>query len=243
MKDWYMARTIAQSHALTGTRDMVARLCGGRRFDSSAAEYSAALREVRRNNASHRLSPMSRTEDAMTQLPTTTSKRRQSGVTLIETAMAACVSGVLAASALPSLSSAIEAHRLTTTTNDLVLAVNLARSTATVKRTRVVLAPLVDADWTSGWRVFVDNNNDGKLDSGEDVVRDFTAAPNGVTITPHFGSSYSGDYLSFDNVGNLRRTTSGGFVLGRMMLKNADGFRSLCFSALQVRAVRAEECT
>lgn len=186
----------------------------------------------------------------MTQLPTIKPRsefaqgpRRQRGVTLIETATAACVSAVLAASALPSMSAALDGHRLTTATNDLVLAVNLARSTATAQRTRVVLAPRTGADWTSGWRVFVDDNNNGRLDAGEAVVREFDAAPKGLTIAPHFGGSYSGAYLSFDNVGNLRRLSSGGYVLGRLVLAIGTEARSLCFSVLQVRTVRDHECT
>lgn len=169
--------------------------------------------------------------------------RRQRGVTLIETATAACVAAVLAASALPSMSAALDGHRLTTATNDLVLAVNLARSTATAQRTRVVLAPRAGADWTSGWRVFVDdNNNNGRLDAGEAVVREFDAAPSGLSIAPHFGTSYGGAYLSFDNMGNLRRLSSGGYVLGRLVLTLGGDARSLCFSTLQVRAVRAKDC-
>lgn len=186
----------------------------------------------------------------MTELPTIERRsdpavraRRQRGVTMIETATAACVSAVLAASALPSVSAALDAHRLTTATNDLVLAVNLARSAATAQRTRVVLAPRAGADWASGWRVFVDGNNNGSLDAGEAVVREFDAAPKGLSITPHFGTSYSGAYLSFDNMGNLRRLASGGFVLGRLVLTLGGDARSLCFSALQVRTVRSRECT
>lgn len=177
----------------------------------------------------------------MTRMPTTV-QRRQRGVTLIETATAACVSAVLAASALPTMSAALDGHRLTTATNDLVLAVNLARSTATAQRARVVLAPRTGADWTSGWRVFVDDNNNGRLDAGEAIVREFDAVPKGLRITPKFGTSYSGAYLSFDNVGNLRRINSGGYVLGRLVIENGDGARSLCFSTLQVRTVRADAC-
>lgn len=169
--------------------------------------------------------------------------QRQRGVSLIETATAACVAAVLAASALPSMSAALDAHRLTSATNDLVLAVNLARSTATAQRTRVVLAPRSGADWTSGWRVFVDGNDNGQLDAGEAVLREFDAAPKGLSITPHFGTSYSGAYFSFDNMGNVRRLGSGGFVLGRLVLSLGGEARSLCFSALQVRTVRGDECT
>lgn len=182
-------------------------------------------------------SPSIEPNSAMTQAP-----RRQRGVTLIEVATAACVTAVLAANVAPSMSAAIDSHRLTTATNDLVLAVNLARSTATAQRKRALLAPRAGTNWTSGWRVFVDDDNDGALDVGEAVVREFDAAPKGLSITPHFGTSYSGAYLSFDPMGNLRRIGSGGFVLGRLVLTLGGQTRSLCFSALQVRTVRADKC-
>jgi type IV fimbrial biogenesis protein FimT len=213
-------------------------------------EFSAAAQRRARDNARYHIHRFAHGDDTMTEMPTAKRRsdpaaraRRQRGVTLIETATAACVSAVLAASALPSISSALDGHRLTTATNDLVLAVNLARSTATAQRTRVVLAPRAGADWTSGWRVFVDENNNGRLDAGEAVVREFDAAPKGLSITPHFGTSYSGAYLSFDNMGNVRRLNSGGFVLGRLVLSMGAEARSLCFSALQVRTVRDKTCT
>ena len=166
----------------------------------------------------------------------------QRGVSAIEIATAVCVCAVLAASALPSMSAALGGQRLTAATNELVVAVHLARSTAAAQRTRVVLAPRSGAGWTSGWRVFVDGNNNGRLDAGETVVREFDAAYAGLSITPHFGASYSGAYLSFDNVGNLRRLDSGGFVLGRLVLAIGGDARSVCFSTLQVRVVRARDC-
>jgi type IV fimbrial biogenesis protein FimT len=222
----------------------------GRKFDIRDREFSAAARRDDRENARHRTPRIVHRDDAMTELPTAKRRsdpaaraRRQRGVTLIETATAACVSAVLAAAALPSISAALDTHRLTTATNDLVLAVNLARSAATARRARVVLAPREGADWTSGWRVFVDENNNGRIDVGEAVVREFDAAPKGLSITPHFGTSYSGAYLSFDSMGNVRRLNSGGFVLGRLVLSLGAEARSVCFSALQVRAARGNACT
>ncbi len=210
--------------------------------DSAAAAVSFRLRRDEAPATMHGIDAVHKSaQDAVTKMPTTV-QRRQRGVTLIETATAACVCAVLAASALPSMSAALDGHRLTTATNDLVLAVNLARSAATAQRTRVVLAPRSGADWASGWRVFVDDDDNGRLDTGEAIVREFGAVPKGLRITPKFGPSYSGAYLSFDNVGNLRRIGSGGYVLGRLVLENGEGARSLCFSTLQVRTVRAPTC-
>lgn len=164
------------------------------------------------------------------------------GATLIETLLALCIAGVLLSSAIPSFRGALERERLTAATNELVLAVNLARSEATSRRTRAALAPLMGANWASGWHVFVDANDNGRLDAAETVLRSFDRVPPGTTVTATFGG-FDGHVLSFDYAGLLRRPGSNGMVLGRLTL-TADGqARTLCFSAASMRTVRGATCT
>jgi type IV fimbrial biogenesis protein FimT len=163
------------------------------------------------------------------------------GFSLIESLVATSIAGVLAASALPRLANALDQQRLTATTNELVLAVNLARAEATARKTRVAIEPRVANGWTSGWRVFVDRNGDGRLDADEQVVREFSGTPERMTIEPRFGS-FDGHVLSFDHAGHLRRPNSNGMLLGRFVLKLGSEVRALCFSAAAVRTVRSAEC-
>lgn len=175
-----------------------------------------------------------------------TARRRLSpmharGFSLIEGLLATAIAGVLAASALPRLAGALDRERLTATVNDLLLAVNLARAEATARKARVAIAPRASNDWTSGWRVFVDVDGDGRPDPDEPIVRDFAGAPQRMTIEPRFGA-FDGHVLSFDQLGHLRRPGSNGMLLGRMVLRLGDDVRALCFSAAAVRTVRAAEC-
>jgi type IV fimbrial biogenesis protein FimT len=164
------------------------------------------------------------------------------GVTLVELLVALCVAAVLASSAVPAFTGALDRLRLGTTVNDLVLAVNLARAEATSRRKRVAVAPRTPNDWASGWIVFIDDNDNGSLDAGEATVRVFDAVPERMTVAAAFGS-YDGHVLSFDYAGLLRRPGSNGMVLGRLTLTSDAGVRTLCFSAASMRTVRAATCT
>lgn len=163
------------------------------------------------------------------------------GVTLIEVLIALCVVAVLLASAVPAFTGALDRLRLSTTVNELVLAVNLARAEATARRARTAVVPRARNDWSSGWLVFIDANDNGQLDPGETVVRAFDAVPARMTVAAAFGT-YDGHVLSFDQTGLLRRPGSNGLVLGRLTLTAESGVRTLCFSAASVRTVRAPSC-
>lgn len=167
---------------------------------------------------------------------------RSRGVTLTELLLGLSIAAVLTASALPSFRGALERLRLTATTNELVLAINLARTEATSRRTRVAIEPQVARDWTSGWHVFVDANDNGRRDPDELLLRTFDPAPPRMTIDATFGA-YDGRALSFDYFGLLRRPGSAGMVLGRMTLKLDGNVRTLCFSAASMRTVQAAACT
>lgn len=164
------------------------------------------------------------------------------GVSMIEILIGLFIAAVLLANAVPGFQGALERLRLTTTTNDLVLAVLLARTEATSRRARVAIAPQVANDWPSGWHVFVDANDNGRLDSGETILRTFDPVPARMTVTATFGS-YDGHVLSFDYTGLLRRPGSSGMVLGRMTLISSGHARTLCFSAASMRTVAAATCT
>ncbi len=163
------------------------------------------------------------------------------GVTLVELLVALCVSTVLIASAVPSFQHALDRLRLSTTVNELVLAMNIARTEATARRTRVAVAPKNPKDWASGWVVFIDANDNGRLDTGEVTIRMFEPVPARMTVAAAFGG-FDGHVLSFDSLGLLRRPGSNGMVLGRLTLASPAGVRTLCFSAASMRTVQAATC-
>lgn len=168
---------------------------------------------------------------------------KQRGVTTVELLATTSIVATLATSAATGMTSFVQQQRLTNTSNDLLLAVKATRSHAVARRDIVTLAPRDGVNWNSGWRIFVDRDADGSFDGDETVLQESTAAPQGMSITPHFGVAYPGRHLSYGAIGTLRRPGSEGLVLGRLVLQNAGGARSLCFSAATLRVVKGTTCS
>ncbi len=106
-------------------------------------------------------------------------KSGQAAFTIIELMIAIVVLGVLLALAAPNMRDLILRNRLTAQTNDMVAALQLARSEA-IKRGVPVGAcasgdgtPPCDAtaDWRGGWIVWVDANFDNATIAAADVLR------------------------------------------------------------------------
>jgi type IV fimbrial biogenesis protein FimT len=98
---------------------------------------------------------------------------RQNGVTLVELLLTIVVLTVLLATGVPSFMEFIKNNRLIGQTNDLVVAVQLARNEAIKRGTMTTVCASADQatcsgsdDWTTGWIVFSDLNRDGVPDVG-----------------------------------------------------------------------------
>ena len=124
----------------------------------------------------------------------------------------------------------------------MLLAAKATRSHAVARRDIVTLVPRDGANWSSGWRIFVDSDADGRFDGGEPVLQESATVSQGLSITPHFGVTYSGRYLSYGALGVLRRPGSEGLVMGRLVVQNNAGARALCFSAPTLRVVKGAVC-
>lgn len=111
--------------------------------------------------------------------------RRPLGVTLIELMVTLAVMAVLVTIAAPSFSRLIASNRLTSQTNEFILALNLARSEATRRGQPVTLLAKATATpvFQSGWLIFTDALGNGAQDSDDTVLRESAAAPGKTTIT------------------------------------------------------------
>lgn len=130
-----------------------------------------------------------------------------SGFTLIELMVSVAVAAVLLGIAVPNFSSIIVSNRLTTYANDLVTALNLARSEAIKRGVQITVSRKGDnsGQWESGWDVYADLNSNLVFDddgdtalceTGEDcLLRTYEALPDGYTLRTG-GSSYQ-DYAAF----------------------------------------------
>jgi type IV fimbrial biogenesis protein FimT len=109
-------------------------------------------------------------------------RRRQAGFTIIELMITLIVASVLLGIAVPNMRNFILGSRLTAQTNTLVAALQYARSEAVKRATTITVGPqgstATATAWdTNGWRVFIDTDADGVLDSGEVTLRAEAAVP------------------------------------------------------------------
>ena len=103
------------------------------------------------------------------------------GFTLIELLVVAALIAVIAAVATPSLRAFASNQALKSVTSDLLGAVNLAKNTALTRNATVIVAPFSDSDWTTGWRVFVDNDSSSDWSSGDTLISEREAVPDGIS--------------------------------------------------------------
>ena len=95
------------------------------------------------------------------------------GFSLVELLVAIAIMGIGAALAAPLFTSLIESSRLTSSTNNLVEALALARSEAVRRREAVEVLPLGE-NWSNGWMV--------QTVAGENEVGRFDAVPPALTF-------------------------------------------------------------
>lgn len=170
-------------------------------------------------------------------------RARQAGVTLTELAATTAVACILASTAAPFMTATLDAQRLSAGTHELAAGLHRARTEAILRAMPVVLAARDGRDWNSGWRTFVDANDNGRFDPDEMVLREVDRLPQGVRIEARFGATYSGAMLSYRPGGALERPGGGRIVLGRLVLSNARGeARTVCFASLSFRVTEGSSC-
>lgn len=98
---------------------------------------------------------------------------RQYGVTLVELLLTIVVLTALLAIGVPTFKQFVKNNRLTAQANDLVIAIQLARSEAVKRTTSTFICASDDGstcsgndNWTTGWIVFSDLNRNGIPDVG-----------------------------------------------------------------------------
>ena len=168
--------------------------------------------------------------------------RKQRGTTLLETLLATAIAAVLTGSAAPAFGGLLTRQRLGTVGCDLLASFNLARSEAIRRGSAVAVAPALSGDWSSGWKIYADLNDNGRHDVGEPLIAERQLAVSGLSIAPRFGALHTGDALAYGGDGRLHRSGSHGMVLGRLVISYGVDVRSLCFASLGMRVTAAATC-
>ncbi|MES2369189.1 MAG: GspH/FimT family pseudopilin [Pseudomonadota bacterium] len=128
------------------------------------------------------------------------------GFTLVELLVVLAVGSILLAIAVPGYGFLMNTNRLAAVTNDLVTALQLARSEAVKRGMRVTVCKTGDAgavppacdatvDWHEGWLVFVDAGMTGVIDANDALLRVQAPAHADVSITTNSHISRFISYL------------------------------------------------
>lgn len=142
-----------------------------------------------------------------------------SGFTLTEVLVTVAIVGILTAVAVPNYQAFIINSRLTTQANEFLSMVNLTRSEAVKRNTRVTMCkssngttclvnPLTEltASWQPGWIVFVDGGTAGIIDGTDTILKVHGALEGGSTLV---GNSGVTNYVSYVSNGQSRLITNG----------------------------------
>ncbi len=140
------------------------------------------------------------------------------GFSVIELLVVLAIAAILLGIGVPSFRILLQNQQMTTTVNELFAAINLTRSEAIQRGTRVDLVPADAREWTSGWVVFIDQNDNQKPDDGEKIIFSHGPVSDSIAIESRFFDS-SVKYLAYGGTGrtrinaNSRTPQSGNFLL------------------------------
>lgn len=148
----------------------------------------------------------------------------QFGFSIVELLTVIAIASVTLAFAASPLRQLSLNWQLKAATNSLFFSLQLARSEAIKRNERVVLCKSVNGNacntsggWQQGWIVFVDSNNNTKVDAGETIVLYQQQFQPNVLITGNLPLS---NYISYKGSGATAQM-SGAFQAGTITACNA----------------------
>ncbi len=160
---------------------------------------------------------------------------KQHGFTLIELLVTLSVASILLTVAVPSYQTFIQDSRLITQSNSLHSALMLAKSEAVKRSGSATICSSTDGatcngggNWSNGWIVFADNDGDGIVDAGEQIIQVGMALVGGNTLSSGGGANAqrvtfaaSGFAIGFNKTFSL--CDSRGAAMSKRLILNNQG--------------------
>jgi type IV fimbrial biogenesis protein FimT len=147
--------------------------------------------------------------------------RQVSGMTFIELLTTVSIAAILLALAVPAYDSMLRTNRFATLSNTFLVHLHLARSEALRRNSRVALCKSANGltcatsgDWSQGWLVFHDVDNNAQVGTGEAILQVHEAIPSNLKLT---GNPPVANYVSYASTGGAK-WTSGAFQAGSLTL-------------------------
>ncbi|WP_080639384.1 GspH/FimT family pseudopilin [Teredinibacter turnerae] len=126
--------------------------------------------------------------------------RLQRGLTLPELLVAMVIFAIVVGFAVPSFQGTLRKQELNSQLGLITSTLAYARSEAISRRKATAICTTADqtsclsqADWSSGWLVFVDEDADGTLDAGEEILRagGESGGDSSLTVVADAGAPYA----------------------------------------------------
>lgn len=149
-------------------------------------------------------------------------QRSHRGFTLIESIVSLALVAALMTLAAPGFVQYQRNSELTALTNTLLATIHAAKSEAMKTGKNAFVAPM-DADWNSGWVVFVDVDRDNAYTDGVDItVRQQAAPPAYFNVTGNNTAAGSAPYIKFNGSGYSVRNRGAGPVALSLSIARTD---------------------
>jgi type IV fimbrial biogenesis protein FimT len=148
-----------------------------------------------------------------------TYKNDENGFTVIEFMIVLLITAIFITVAVPSYYSLIQNNKVVSVTNKLSASFNFARMEAIKRGARVSVCSAGNtsytacgnsSQWSQGWIIFTDADNNNAIDSSNDLVKIAEALPSGTTINSNLNVvSYDGTGFTTTNALTMSLTASG----------------------------------
>ncbi len=136
---------------------------------------------------------------------------RNHGFTLIDLILTLSIVSILISISLPSFSAQIKQAQVKTATNSLLESINLTRTQAVMTNKRATIRR--QNEWSEGWEIFIDTDNDGIRDTNEKLIK-MQEKLNGIKIITNRPITNNVSYIGTGESRNASGTNGGGFQAG-----------------------------